>query len=292
MKYICNRCNKVFGQKSNYVYHVNRKRPCKPEIVTADTAQRNPNQPECSPDPTQNNPKATQHECPWCLQGFKHKHHLKRHVDTRCKMKASTIGKLQEENTLLKRQYDDLKEMMQRILRRVDACGSTEIVTNNITNTINQTFNIIPFGSETTNKLTPKEINDILRVPPRAINKYVKYVHFNKRIPEHHNVCVSNLRGNSALVFEGDKWNAKDLDDVIESLIAKGIECCRVETEKPDVPHITKFFMNQTIDQLEEDKETSSKIQKKTRKDVKHVLYNNKDLCDVSMRLGSHCLPA
>ena len=70
VKYKCNRCNKTFNRKSNYIYHINRKRPCK--LVS------------------QNNHKIShKNECSKCHKIYANKSNLNRHIKLYCNVNES-----------------------------------------------------------------------------------------------------------------------------------------------------------------------------------------------------------
>ena len=51
-----------------------------------------------------------------------------------------------------------------------------------------------------------------------SLQELIKQVHFNEKVPENHNVFISNLRDNNASIFNGTKWELRDRKQVVDEL--------------------------------------------------------------------------
>ena len=47
----------------------------------------------------------------------------------------------------------------------------------------------------------------------------IKKLHFDPRKPENHNIYISNLKNNFVMVYNGDQWNIRDRNEVINDMI-------------------------------------------------------------------------
>ena len=117
----CPNCGEVFEKKSTFVYHINRKRPCKkitptialtaPTIQTVKTEQReqteNPNIPICIE--IKNKETEKKFICQFCNYIFLRKFNLERHLYGRCKLKKDQYKKIDQEKNNVKTNEDNKK---------------------------------------------------------------------------------------------------------------------------------------------------------------------------------------
>lgn len=194
-------------------------------------------------------------KCEYCSKHFASRSSLLRHQKFHCKKKNIII-----ENKL-----------------EINNVNITNNITNNITTNITNNINIVNFGKERIDKLTEYEIKQILNAGASALTNHVKLIHFNDRLPEYKNIYISNLRGNTCLVYFNKKWVNVDVNDKIDDLIDYSVEDIKDLLNKDNNDNDNKFSRSQTKYLIDNIDDNNNKILKEQRKKIKLVLYNNKD---------------
>lgn len=193
--------------------------------------------------------------CVQCSKTFASRSSLLRHQKTYCKKKNIII----EDNRLE--------------INNVNITNNITHITNNITNNIN----IVNFGRERIDKLTENEIKQILNAGSSALTNHVKLIHFNDRLPEYKNIYISNLRGNTCLVYFNKKWINVDINDKIDDLIDYSVEDIKDLLNKDMDDNDNRYSRSQTKYLIDNIDDNNHKVLKEQRKKIKLVLYNNKD---------------
>lgn len=209
--YTCSNCQKDFGQKSNYISHLNRKFPCKSTV--------------------------SDNTCQGCRKEFASRYSLLRHQSKgTCKIllpveELSIHGdkvcqgcfkEFVSHSSMVrhqsKRACKTIIELRQRVLElESKACSSSVLGSNNTFNTIIKVdsismsstpacsaSSIIIFGEEDLDSIPLEVRKDMIQSPYSLITKYVRHVHLNPLIPEQHNINLTNLRGNVCQVVGKD----------------------------------------------------------------------------------------
>jgi hypothetical protein len=149
--------------------------------------------------------------------------------------------------------------------------------TNNNINNGNQIYiNILPYGSEDINKLS---VSDYKRIFGRGMNStpaLVEKLHFDKNVPENHNVYISNLRDEYVLMYDGKKWRLKDRDEALQQLYEDKSDILETKfeelLERLDEPTIKMF---RRFLKVKDDDDEKIKV---IKKELKKVLYENREM--------------
>jgi DNA-directed RNA polymerase subunit RPC12/RpoP len=176
--YICEKCNKEFNKKSNYITHINRKYSCNKieEIKTI-------------------------YKCEKCNKEFNRKFNYLNHINKQnecnninledkynnLELEFNKLKNINEniinKNILLENENKKLNELLDKYIK-----NSNNIITTNNTNNTqnNNTINITltDFGKEDYNKLTNEEQLKILKSNKQCLTNLIKYLHVNNRFPE------------------------------------------------------------------------------------------------------------
>ena len=301
MTYKCNKCNKIFKLRHHLTYHMNKKISCEKVKDEQDNFK-----------------------CLLCDKEYsfisgliKHKKNHENYDEevkkldekqketdeinklrelfiTQDERMRLVIDKQQKEIELLSKEIEELK---MNNTKNNTINNTTNNTTNNNTinnNTINNTTNnttniIIAFGSEEYESLSKSEIKKILfdhKIDP--LLGMIEYIHFNDRLPQQQNIKFSNLRSKVIDVHNGDEWQMRDLDNVLDDLIENNIynlDKIREmisEDYKPRIKEIVKtiiddYYKHYKLDTEEkQDRDNKKLVEKmaKTKNDVKLHVYN------------------
>lgn len=321
MNYICKRCNKIYFHKGHYLNHIKRKRPCNNNSDTmirlfcSDIFNNNKNSPENIHDSAKNfqkNIKSAEIEnnnelvCNYCKFYFKRNDYLKKHYD-RCKIKKQKdeeiknkdklIEFLLEEKNLLAKQNEintkeiadlrnDIKNLTKLILSNkpskiINTRNSNNNNNNNITNIV------VKFGSEDINALTLDEKIKICGSSFSAVKNYIEGIHFNKRLPEYHNVYISDKKFKYGLTFDGAKFELQHLDNIIDDLLCTSTDNIEQFIKQHDVfsklserniDHIKKL-----VRMIKYSKEQWFIHDR--RFEIKMILYNNRKIVESTHKI-------
>ena len=171
----------------------------------------------------------------------------------------------------IKKKLEDKERELEEAKKEIDQLKRSQHVTynNNITLIAH---NKQPDLSHLTNK-------DYVKIMNRGFNsvpKLIEAIHFNPKKPENHNVYIPNIKNKYAMVWNGNKWELNNQDDVIEDMYEENSD---ILIDKLDElcnnPKIRKKF-KRFIDKKEEDD-----IRNKIKEDIKLLLYNNKNLVKI-----------
>ena len=232
----CLKCNKIFGCKSNYIRHINRKKPCDHVLVNPENI------------------------CQVCNKKFKDYSGLYKHMKkNNCSI---LINDYKLENNVQNNNVNNIQNVQ------------------NIDKQINQTITIqnakiLKFGEEDLSHIKDDVYKKLLNSGFKSVPKFIEHVHFNTLNPDNHNIYISNLQNSYILIYDGEKWEIKDKDDVIEDLMQTKTELLLEKFDEliNDLPKtvITKF-------QRFIDKKDHDNVINKIKKDIKLILYNNRSL--------------
>ena len=249
----------------------------------------------------QNAPNTKVLQCQYCNKTFNKKFNMLRHLNN-CKIKKSKdlekinekseITELRETVILLKNKLDameNIKDELEDVKQKYNQISKTINNTTNNNNNINTTNNTLnnqtinnniniqlrDYGKEDYSHLTKDELIRILNRGFYSVPEMINFLHFNKNVPENHNIYVSNLRDNSINVYKQGKWNKMPIKQTIDDLyegkrdyLEEQMEELRAELNETIIKKFGRFLNDQVDD----------KISDKVKSDVKYLLYNNQDI--------------
>jgi hypothetical protein len=239
---------------------------------------------------TKNNTKII--KCSFCNKIFNFRQNKYQH-EKRCKNKETIIN--DETN---KKKIEILEKELKSIKTKLNKnkINKKELIINNNNNnnnnnninngTINNiTINAI--GKESITNLTDLEIKMIVE-NNNYMSDIIKYLNFNKRLPQNHIFCVSSLEGDYATYYnhktkQPEKINKKELFDklVVNSFEKLNNIMLYLEISKDIKELINEEKIESIINKLEKNKLTfyTNKNRKKNYDhNINELGYNNKKL--------------
>jgi DNA-directed RNA polymerase subunit RPC12/RpoP len=251
--YKCDKCEKEFPQKSNYMYHINRKRPC---VKSTE-------------------PKT--YVCSFCKNTFSSQSSLKRHMKQNC----SKITETKDTLEIMKNEITQLKEEIKH-LKEIPKTEINNPYHNNNSNTININLPPNAFGKEQYNYISDKEFRNILSKGMQSVSAFVNRLHFDENHPENHNIYISNISSGYLLIYDGKNWNVMPNNDGITELFYKGSNILEKKYDQMSdtLDDYVKKIFSRFIDARDEETPVINGI----KKDLKALLYNKRYIVETTKK--------
>jgi len=236
--------------------------------------------------------------CSYCNRGFKNRQNKWKHENKYCNLKNESSSnmnkKLQEENNIIKKENKELHTKLNELLKLCKIHPKTlqkinkQLVNTGTINNINNTINIVKFGSEDLNKIfSQSEILKVLNRKMLSLEESIKTIHFNDNRPEFKNIYITNLKDQYAYIYDGNKFIAVLKSDILEELVDNHFENIELSVDeyKEKLQPKTIDVLDKFIDKMNNDEEFIDNEHKKTYPNyksyninkIKLMIYNNTD---------------
>jgi uncharacterized C2H2 Zn-finger protein len=261
--YTCEKCNKEFNQKSNYLKHINRKKPC-----------------------ISNESNIIIYKCEKCNKDFNYKTSYLYHInkinscntvnfEEKCNSLEIELFNLKKDLELLTNKNKELESENKTLNNLVNKCfENNKIIKNTNNNTTNNTINninvnLVPFGMENLDDLTPEEKKTILNAGMFCSVMCAKKLNCNPRLPQYQNIAFTNLRSNDAKIYDKDKtWKTVDKEDLFETVIPRRIDDVNLLIENEEIK-ISPYMDNLVKKGTDEDEVVkNTKVKKRFHRTV------------------------
>jgi hypothetical protein len=308
MLYKCDICEKEFKQKSHYIDHLNRIRPC---VKKSKLIHKNTQIYTILTQKLHKNTQNTENKCSYCLKTYCRTNVLKRHLLT-CKVKKRDIeekeeilNKLLEQNNKLASSLDQQKEQNNKLVSTIEELNkrinklendkkSNHIQNNrNVKNLNNGTINninIIQFGKEDLSRIDNKEFFEALtqmgyKIPAKMVEK----IHINDKYPEYKNIYISDINRGKAMVYDGKKWKLDKYNNISDKLLDKILNFMEeryeeikdnkniTDKKKTNMENKLKILQIMKDYEEEEEKERHEYLRNQCKDKIKMDLYNNRE---------------
>lgn len=261
VNYICKRCDQIFEHKTTYVNHINRKRKC---IINKSNSK--------------SSKQKSWHQCNICNKSYKRKDSLIRH-------KKSKLHQLNIKNIKIDLNFkNNLKNNITNIT------GDKNIIKNTIVDKPTINCYICPFSTEGVAKLSTQDKITLFSSKENPIVMIVTKTNLNPSIPEFHNVGYRDLNSRYGIIFNGNTWEKKDIQSIMNELLnSKRKDLLEIHEE------ISKYLSiedNKNINDVLIDIENTVmpkidhhiKSKKKLVANLKTHFYNNRNLITKSIK--------
>ena len=277
--YKCEKCNKEFNQKCNYMTHINKKFSC---ISTNE--EKN----------------IIIYKCEKCNKEFNQKCNYITHINKKfsCNSKdlinenkilLEKIKEIEKENSVILDKNKILEEenkkinelynnLLDKCIKNNSTNNSNNIITNNNTSTVNNNNNTINitltnFGNEKYTKLTNDEQIRILKSNKQCVANLIKFLHINDRLPEYKNICIKNLRGKGGYLYEGNKWLHCNFENLLMILFKNKInDLEKILNSNEGLINYNNNYIQNLIENYTDDMDT---FIKNNKDNIINMLYNN-----------------
>ena len=217
--------------------------------------------------------------CEFCEKEFNFKQSYYRHLKT-CKIKKEKI-ELNNVVELLNKQLDDqnkqLEDQKNQINELIKNSGTTTNITYNQQNNINTNIKLLGYRNTDISHLSDKDFISCISHSNFCIPHLIKKIHFDPDKPENHNIYISNIKNNYAMLYDGDKWNLTNKDDLINEILEEKEIIIEEKLEEwvekgKQYPEIMKKFTRYL------EKRENDAVLDKIKDEVKLILFNNRTL--------------
>lgn len=188
-KYKCDMCNKIFDHKADYTKHMNRKIPCSEQLGIR---------------------KANNQKCKACGKTFSSYTSLHNHVKNKsCSKSIARIN------------IDKIHKTINNVSNKtVNSVGNVNNIDKNIENVqVEGDVKVVKFGNENLDHISDDLYKQILGRGMRSVEEFINHSNFNPDHPENHNIYIANIRDEYVVMFDGFKWSITDRDEKMEDII-------------------------------------------------------------------------
>ena len=303
VNYTCPRCNFTTHIKTKYTSHLRRKYICE-NILSDDNLEseyikyniiekmsnissaKKPPKTAKIKKPPPNSAKIRQNledssedsfECKYCDKIFTRKDSLIKHLNGRCKMKKELDNEKNEMYKIVEMLNQQLIDKDEKINELIKNSGNTTNITYNQQNNINTNIKLLGYRNTDISHLSDKDFISCISHSNFCIPHLIKKIHFDPDKPENHNIYISNIKNNYAMLYDGDKWNLTNKDDLINEILEEKEIIIEEKLEEwvekgKQYPEIMKKFTRYL------EKKENDAVLDKIKDEVKLVLFNNRNL--------------
>lgn len=185
-EFSCSVCDYTSFYKSNISNHINKKNKCgdNPKII-----------------------KTTKKiSCDYCNKNYKTKVTLSNHLKI-CKLK----------NTLKDLYISKKDDEIAKLKEELKHSKRNQTVNVNIGTVVNIQLN--SYRNTDMSKISDTHFSRALNRTLMSIPQLIEYTHFNPKLPENHNIYISNKKNKHAMVYNGKEWELKNQVETIDRLI-------------------------------------------------------------------------
>ena len=292
VNYICPRCNFTTHIKTKYTTHLRRKFICENSFSDDDLINEyikyNINEKLQSKNPAKSRQKSRQippnpaknrqnlennYFCEYCNKKFTRKDSLTKHLNGRCKLRDNEKEEMGKMVDLLNKQLEDQKYQINELIKK---SGTTNITLNQ-QNNVSNNIKLLGYRNTDISHLSDKDFISCISHSNFCIPHLIKKIHFDPDKPENHNIYISNIKNNYAMIYDGDKWNLTNKDDLINEILEEKEIIIEEKLEEwlekgKQYPEIMKKFTRYL------EKKENDVVLDKIKDEVKLVLFNNRSL--------------
>lgn len=228
----CSRCGEAFKRKDTLITHLKRKNECKPIVSNVTRAS-------IIDELTKKQYNDKTYDCEFCKKKFNQPSSKSRHKDI-CKknpVNMKTEDTIQEnvevEDTdagpstsyvmIDKHDYENMKRQVAQLAEEVRSLkGNSASVSNNFGSIQNININLNSFGQENVSHLTDDFLSHCLMNPTKGLPSLIETIHYNKDVPENHNIRCKSLKQNIFEKYVDSEWRSCDASNTLDELIRRG----------------------------------------------------------------------
>ena len=293
VNYTCPRCGYNTNHFVTYKRHLSRKKICE-NIISDDNLEneylkynitekiynyevpQNTTKSHKIPQKSHKIPQNTTFfNCQYCNKVLSRKDSLERHIKI-CKMKDNEIEEKNKLLNLVDKLNIQMENQKQQIDELIQKGGNTTI--NYQQNNINNNIKLLGYSKTDISHLSDKDIISCISHSNFCIPHLIKKIHFDPDKPENHNIYINNIKNNYAMIYDGDKWNLTNKDDLINEIVEEKEIIIEEKLEEwlekggNKYPEIMKKFTRYL------EKKENDAVLDKIKDEVKLVLFNNRNL--------------
>ena len=67
--------------------------------------------------------------------------------------------------------------------------------------------------------ITKDYIENLIKIPYKAVPTLIKHIHFNPKHPENHNIKIPNKKQKFALIHNDGKWEYEQKKNIIDNIV-------------------------------------------------------------------------
>ena len=214
--------------------------------------------------------------CEYCEKQFNFKQSYYRHMKT-CKAKYEIDEKEKDEMNkiveLLNKQLEDQRQQINELIKK---SGNTTINYQQ-NNSVNNNIKLLGYRKTDISHLSDKDFISCISHSNFCIPHLIQKIHFDPDKPENHNIYISNIKNNYAMIYDGDKWNLTNRDDLVEEILEEKEIIIEEKLEEwlekgKQYPEIMKKFTRYL------EKKEHDVVLDKIKDEIKLVLFNNRNL--------------
>ena len=190
--------------------------------------------------------------------------------------------KMEEQKIEFKKKEQEFKlELEKRNIQIDELIKKAGIQNNTITNNIQNNIKLLGYKDTDISYLTENDIIKCINHNNMCIPHLISMIHLDPKKPENHNLYISNLKNGYIMLYDGNKWNTYNRDNIIleliedkQTIIEEKIEdWVKKGKEYPELMKKFKRYLN---------KRENNDILNKIKDEVKLMLYNNRNILNKS----------
>ena len=215
--------------------------------------------------------------CEFCDREMSHKQSYYMHLK-RCKIKKEYEIERDNERTEMTKIVELLNEQLKDKDKKIDELikKSGNMTINYQQNNVNN-IKLLGYRKTDISHLSDKDFISCMSHSNFCIPHLIKKIHFDPDKPENHNIYISNIKNNYAMIYDGDKWNLTNKDDLINEILEEKEIIIEEKLEEwvekgKQYPEIMKKFTRYL------EKKENDAVLDKIKDEVKLVLFNNRTI--------------